>query len=147
MISRSHVSQDLQAFDKIVADVAYQWSDSEPEVDTDGIYVENHHGVNRECFIWVRFAHKTLGEKGSLPYLLEDPLISETCPLEEIASHHFWRLRRPCGHVSWSQTPSTSMFFMKPKPLQQQIFVTRTSVVMSSFLDTSNVSAPSFITS
>ena len=24
-----------------------------------------------------------LGEKGSLPLLLQDPLISETCPLEE----------------------------------------------------------------
>ena len=29
-----------------------------------------------------------LREKGYPPLLLEDPLISETCPLEESASHH-----------------------------------------------------------
>ena len=40
MISRSDVSQDLQDFDEIVADLTHQWSDSEPEVDTVGINVK-----------------------------------------------------------------------------------------------------------
>ena len=66
----------------------HQWSDSEPEVDTVGIYVENHFNRNREFVIWIRFDNMKLGEKGSLPQLLEDPLNSETCPLEESASHH-----------------------------------------------------------
>ena len=73
-----------------MAVVLHLWSDSEPGVDTVGIYVENHHGWNRECFIWIQFDHMKLGEKGSLPLLLEDPLISETCPLEESASHHIY---------------------------------------------------------
>ena len=71
-----------------MTDVIYQWSDSEPVVDTVGIYVENHYNVNREFFIWIRFDNMKLGEQGSLTLLREDPLISETCPLEESASHH-----------------------------------------------------------
>ena len=66
----------------------HMWSDSKPGVDTVGIYVENHYGWNRDFFIWVQFDHMKLIEKGSLPLLLEDPLISEACPLEESASHH-----------------------------------------------------------
>ena len=62
------------------------WCDSEPGVDTVRIYAENH-GVNREFFIWIRFDNMKRGEKGSLPQMLEDLLISETCPLEESASH------------------------------------------------------------
>ena len=68
----------------------HQRSDSEPGVDTVGIYVENHVGRNRECFIWIRFDNRKLCEKGSLPHLRKDPLISETCPLEESASHHLF---------------------------------------------------------
>ena len=63
-------------------------SDSGPGVDTVGIYVENHHNECREFFIWIRFDNMKLSEKGYLPASLEDPLISETCPLEESASHH-----------------------------------------------------------
>ena len=55
---------------------------------TIGIYVENHEGVNRDFFIWIRFDHRKIGETVSLALLLEGPLISETCPLEENASHH-----------------------------------------------------------
>ena len=51
--------------------------DSEPEVDTIGIYVENHEDWNRECFMWMRFDHGNIGEKGSLPLLREDLLISQ----------------------------------------------------------------------
>ena len=71
-----------------MADLPYQWSDSEPGVDMVGIYVENHYNKNRECLIWIRFDNMKLGEKGCLPLLREDPLISETCPMEESASHH-----------------------------------------------------------
>ena len=71
-----------------MAHVHHQRSDSEPGVDTVGIYVENHYNVNREFFIWIRFDNMKLGEQGSLAHLREDPLISETCPLEESASHH-----------------------------------------------------------
>jgi hypothetical protein len=70
-----------------VADVTHQWYDSEPGVDTVGIYVENHEGRNRECFIWIRIDNMKLGERGSMALLPEDLLISETCPLEESASH------------------------------------------------------------
>ena len=94
LISRSRFSQDLQDSEKIGAVFLPLWSDSEPGVDTVGIYVENHSNRCREIFIWIRFDHRRLGEKGSPPLLLEDPLISETCPLEESASHHFvvWEL-------------------------------------------------------
>ena len=71
-----------------MADVTHQRSDSEPGVDTVGIYVENHQGPCREFVIWIRFEHRKLGEKGSLPYLWEDPLISEMRLLAESASHH-----------------------------------------------------------
>ena len=50
-----------------MTDVVYQRYDSEPGVDTIGIYVENHHGMNREFFIWIRFDHMKLGEQGSRP--------------------------------------------------------------------------------
>ena len=46
--------------------------------DTIRIYVKNHCNECREFFIWIRFDQRKLGEKGSLPLLLEDPLISET---------------------------------------------------------------------
>ena len=63
-------------------------SDSEDVVNTVGIYVENHSSKCREFFIWIQFDHMKLREKESIPLLLEDPLISETCPLEESGSHH-----------------------------------------------------------
>ena len=63
-------------------------SDSEPGVDTVGIYVENHSGENREFVIWIQFDNRKSNEKGYLPLLREDHLISETCHLEERASHH-----------------------------------------------------------
>ena len=88
MISRSHISQQFQDVVKIVAVLHHQRSDSEPGVDTNGIYVENHEGKNRECFIWIRLHHRNLGEKGYQTLLLEDPLIYKNCPLEESASHH-----------------------------------------------------------
>ena len=70
-----------------MTDVHLQRSDSEPGVDTVG------EGTNRECVIWIRFDHWKLDEKASLPHLREDASISETCALEESASHHFvpWR--------------------------------------------------------
>ena len=46
-----------------MADVIYQWSDSEPEVDAMGIYVKNHCGRNREFLIWIRFDNMKLNEK------------------------------------------------------------------------------------
>ena len=88
MISRSSVSQDIQDFSRNVDPGPHVHSELEPEVDTIGIYVENHEGVNQEWFIWIRSDNRKLGENGSRPALLEDPLISETCPLEESASHH-----------------------------------------------------------
>ena len=45
---KSHFSQDSQDFDKIVVDGQHRWCDSEPEVDTLGIYIENK-DWNREC--------------------------------------------------------------------------------------------------
>ena len=63
-------------------------SDSEPGVDTVGIYIENHYNECREFFILIRFDHRNLDEKGSLPHLREDASISETCHLEENASHN-----------------------------------------------------------
>ena len=47
--------------------------------------MRSHRGL---YFIWIRFDNGKLGEKNSLPLLLEDPLISEFCALEESASHH-----------------------------------------------------------
>ena len=46
------VDSHTQNADKMVADLTYQWYDSEPQVDTVGIYVENHHGSCRDLFIW-----------------------------------------------------------------------------------------------
>ena len=57
-------------------------------MDIVGIYVENHYNRNRKCFIWIRVDNINLGEEGSLTQLMEDLIISETCPLEETASHH-----------------------------------------------------------
>ena len=54
------------------------------------VYVENHHGENRDCFIWTRFDlwHMTSWFlMVCFTLLREDPLISETFPLEESASH------------------------------------------------------------
>ena len=44
---RMSISQKSQDFDKIVADVPHRRSDSEPEVYTVRIHVENHEGKNR----------------------------------------------------------------------------------------------------
>ena len=73
---------------KIVAVFDHMRSDSEPRVDTVGIYVENHYNECRELFIWIPFGNGKLGEKGCPPLLLEDLLICKLCPLEESASHH-----------------------------------------------------------
>ena len=59
-----------------MADIHLQRSDSEPGVDIDGIYVEDHVARNQECFIWIRFGYLKLDERGFLALLLEDPLIS-----------------------------------------------------------------------
>ena len=64
--------------------------DSKPGVDTVGLYAENDFNHNGEFLIWIQFDNTKLGEKGSRPLLLEDPLISETCALEENTSHHIW---------------------------------------------------------
>ena len=113
-------------------------------MDTVGIYVENHVGENRECFIWLRFVNRKLWEKGSLPQLRKDPLISEMCPLDESASHQDPRGARKgpaspaAGGTSarqpgllasetfmWSRltasTPSTIVFSKGPKHVLQQI--------------------------
>ena len=60
-------SQEFQESDQMVAVAHSQCSDSEPEADTVGIYVENHSNRCREVFIWIRFDKKKLGEKGSRP--------------------------------------------------------------------------------
>ena len=44
--------------------------------------------------IWTRVDHRKLSKKRYLPLLLEDPLISKTCPLEESASHHMKRCEK-----------------------------------------------------
>ena len=64
-------------------------SDSEPGVDIVGIHVENDANQNRDFFIWILFDHMQRCDKGSFPLLCEDHLISETCYLEESASHHY----------------------------------------------------------
>ena len=69
----------------------YLWSDSEPEVDIVGIYVENRYNECRELFIWIPFGNRKLGEKGCPPLLLEDLLIFKLCHLGGSASHHFGR--------------------------------------------------------
>ena len=35
---------------KNVNQIPHQWWDSQPEVDTDGIYVENHYNLNKKAF-------------------------------------------------------------------------------------------------
>ena len=52
-MTRSNVSQDSQDSLRSVAVVFQMWSDLELEVDTIGIYVENHKGRRRELFIWI----------------------------------------------------------------------------------------------
>ena len=54
----------------------HERSDSEPGTDTVGIDAENHEGKNRECFIWIRFEQRKLGEKGPLGPLLSLPSFS-----------------------------------------------------------------------
>ena len=71
-----------------MADVTHQWYDSEPGVDTIRIYVENHSNRCREFFIWISFDFLKSRFPRVRALLLEDPLIYETCPLEESASHH-----------------------------------------------------------
>ena len=82
---------------QIVTDLIYQWSDWEHGVYI-GICVENGYIVNREFLIWIRFDNMRLGEKGSLFHLREDPLISDTCPREESASHHDSDVHSNCVH-------------------------------------------------
>ena len=94
------------------------WSDSKPRV---RIYVEHHYNWNQEFFIWIPVDNMKLGEKGSLPLLLEDPLISETCSLEESASHHrkmltksllCFCIRGRIQNLEWTQLESTSKIAM-----------------------------------
>ena len=74
-----------------MADARHLWSDSEPGVDTVEICVEHHEGQCREFVIWIQCDNRKLGENGSLPLLREDPLISQTCAMEENASHYLRR--------------------------------------------------------
>ena len=69
-----------------MADFHHLWCHSEPGVDTLGIYVENHHGSDREFFIWILFDHNNLIEKGSRPLLLDDFLIFQSCSYAFISS-------------------------------------------------------------
>ena len=52
---KKSVFSKCQDFHKIVADVTYQRSDSRAEVDTVGIYVQNHYGWCRKWFLRMRF--------------------------------------------------------------------------------------------
>ena len=52
---QSLFSQKSQDYDKMVADVTHRLSDSEPEVDKVGIYVDNYQDWNRECINWMQF--------------------------------------------------------------------------------------------
>ena len=86
---------------------------SGPEVNILRIYVENHYNECREFFIWITFDNIQICEKASLPLLREDPLISETCPLEENASHHICPGQRAGqSHVrrfhSWAEAHSVA---------------------------------------
>ena len=95
----------------------HQSSDSEPEVDTVGIYVKNHEGRNRECFIWIRIDFWDLDLRGSRLTYLRMPWFLKLVTWKN-ASHHCqpskcWgisksspryqqnlqRLRRPFGRV------------------------------------------------
>ena len=67
MISRDRFSQESQDYVAIVAVCRLQRLDSEPGVNTVEINVENHEGLNRECFIRIRFDHGKRCEKGSSP--------------------------------------------------------------------------------
>ena len=76
---------------------------SRPGVDTVGIYIKNHYNRNRECFIWIRFDHRKLNEKGYLPLLREDPLICECpwkcfAPFSEKLRTLIMRMRRGARH-------------------------------------------------
>ena len=57
-------------------------------MDIIGIHVENDYDRDREFFMNIRFDQMILSEKGSRAHLPADFLISETCSLEESASHH-----------------------------------------------------------
>ena len=48
-------AQDVQDFVTYVHPGPHVHWDSEPGVDTVGIYVKNHVSRNRQCFIWIRF--------------------------------------------------------------------------------------------
>ena len=105
MISRNQFSQYFQDLDKSVADVHFHRSESEPGVDTVGIYDENHEGVNRKCFIWIRFDHWKRCEKGYLPHLRENASISETCALEDNALHNVDKIAADCSHLRSDSNP------------------------------------------
>ena len=88
LISRNLLSQDSQTF-HITDGIDHLWCDAKPGVGTAGIYVGNHCNRCREFCIIIEFDQRNIGEKMSLPWLREDPPISECCALEESASH-FW---------------------------------------------------------
>ena len=52
---KGKLSQDIQDLVRNVDPGPHVHSELEPVVDTVGIYVENHEGMNREFFIWIRF--------------------------------------------------------------------------------------------
>ena len=79
---------DFQDFVKIGAVFDHMRSDSEPRVDTIGIYVGNHYNECREFLIWMSVGNRKLCEKGSLPLELEDLLNYKLCLLHESASQH-----------------------------------------------------------
>ena len=102
-ISKTRFSQTSQDFDKIVAVSHLQRSDSEPEVDIFGIYVENHEGKNRECIIQIRFDFMKLGEKGvSPPLAWGPPDFWNLCPGGEcFAPQWYWKRTRTRMETSW----------------------------------------------
>ena len=77
------------------------WCDSEPGVDTVGIYVENNCNRCREFFMLIRFDNMKLGEKGFIPLLLEDLLILQFGAPEESVSHHIheYIILCVCEHI------------------------------------------------
>ena len=86
MISRFGFSQDLTDFERNMTDSRHLRSESELGVGNVGIYVEYHYYVIKKTFAYdLTF---TFWFPNALAYQLEDPLISETCALEENASHH-----------------------------------------------------------
>ena len=85
-----------------MADLHHLWSDSEPEVDTVGIYVENHLGRCREFFIWIQLGTLPLAEgEGVRSTLLQGTLEihqkSSEIYVLEIQAGHVGRLAEASG--------------------------------------------------